>query len=451
MNGPKTTSTSSQTPTPQARLAFRAASVVLARGRFVLLIGGLLALITAWPYLQNQWDKLTRTVAPHGAVASNTEYWCPMCPGVVSDWPSKCPVCNMTLVRRLKDDMTPLPDGVVARVQLSPYRLQLAGIRTAPVELLRLEHEVAVAGFLEPASGSNSPSILALTADVFERDAMLLSVGQVGVLASDSRPEQPFPTRIVEIAPATNPAAGRRVRMIVENNGGDLRPGPYAIAKFRTPAARLESHHRAEIERWRNRSGVASVFAALGRFGAPPAVDWPLFSLFDAGIRQAAARAGFVVSIPESAVIDTGKRQVVYVESMPGQFDALEVRLGRRCGDHYPVRAGLELGQRVATTGAVLLDAESQLNPNVAATYFGSGSRPAPAREAPPSKPSSAPSDDKQLIARQKTCPVSGGDLDSMGGPVKLVVEGRVVFICCEGCEKPLRQKPALYLSKIPK
>ena len=180
-------------------------------------------------------------------------------------------------------------------------------------------------------------------------------------------------------------------------------------------------------------------------------MDWPLFSLFDAGVRQAAERTGFVVSIPESAVIDTGKHQVVYVESMPGQFDAVEVRLGRRCGDHYPVRAGLELGQRVAMTGAVLLDAESQLNPNVAAAYFGSGARPASSRENPPAKSSSPASDDKQLIARQKTCPVSGGDLDSMGGPKRVVVEGRVVFICCEHCEKSLRQKPALYLSKLPK
>jgi hypothetical protein len=451
MNNHEPTAAPHQSPPPRAGLALRAAAVVLARGRFVLLVGGLLALIAAWPYLQNQWDKLTRSAPPPGAVASNTEYWCPMCPGVVSDWPSKCPVCNMTLVRRLKDEMTPRPDGAVPRMQLSPYRLQLAGIRTAPVEFIRLEHEIAVAGFLEAASGSLSSTNLILSADVFERDAAILSVGQIGSLTSDSRPDQPFPARIVEIVPAAIPAAGRRVRMIVENKGDELRPGPYALAKFHTPAARLEAHHRAEVGRWRDRSVVASFFAALGRVDAPPSGYWPLYSLFDAGVRQAAARAGFVVCIPESAVIDTGKRQVVYVETMPGQFDAVEVLLGRRCGDHYPVHAGLELGQRVATTGAVLLDAESRLNPNVAATYFGAGARPAPSREAPPSKPGSPASDDKQLIARQKTCPVTGGDLDAMGGPKKVVVDGRVVFICCEHCEGLLRQKPALYLSKLPK
>ena len=84
-----------------------------------------------------------------GAVSSDTEYWCPMCPGVVSDWPTKCPVCSMTLVRRQKGEMTPLPDGVVARVQLSPYRIQLAGVRTSAVEFRRLECEVVVPGLLE--------------------------------------------------------------------------------------------------------------------------------------------------------------------------------------------------------------------------------------------------------------------------------------------------------------
>ena len=107
----------------------------------------------------------------------DTEYWCPMCPGVVSDWPSKCPVCSMSLVRREKGEMTPLPDGVVARVQLSPYRLQLAGIRTSPVEFRRLEHEVVAGGLLEAESGSPASSSLVLTADVFERDAAVARGG----------------------------------------------------------------------------------------------------------------------------------------------------------------------------------------------------------------------------------------------------------------------------------
>jgi len=355
----------------------------------------------------------------------------------------------MTLIRRQKRDMTPQPNGVVPRVQLSPYRLQLAGIRTSPVEYLRLEHEVVVAGFLTSESDSTRASPLSLNADVFERNAALLSVGQEGAVTCDARPDEPFKARIVDILPAAVPSAGKRVRMLVENPRGELRPGPYASAKFRTPAARLDTQRRAELDRWRDRAIVSATFASFGRIADPPPIEWPLFALVDAGMRQAAAREGLVVCVPESAVIDTGTRRVVYVESMPGVFDAVEVRLGRRCGDHYPVHAGLEPGQLVATTGAVLLDAETRLNPNVAATYFGSGSR-TPAASPQTNPAPSSTSDDRQLIARQKICPVSGGDLGSMGGPVKVVVDGRVVFICCKECESSLRKEPGQYLMKLP-
>ena len=346
--------------------------------------------------------------------------------------------------------MTPLPDGVVARVQLSPYRLQLAGIRTAPVEYLRLEHETTAAGFLEAVPGSAGSSPLLLAADVFERDASMLAIGQEGQVSCDACPGESLIGRIAEIVPAAVPAAGRSVRVRVENPRGDLHPGLYAAAKFRTPVSRLDTHRRLELDRWRNRAVVGPTLASPGRVDGRP-TEVPLFGQLDAAVDHAAAREGFALGVPESAVIDTGTRQVVYVESMPGMFDAVEVRLGRRCGDYYPVRAGLELGQRVATAGAVLIDAETRLNPSVAASYFGSGSRPPSAQQTSPAAPGSPTPDDRQLIARQKICPVGGGDLDAMGGPVKLVVNGRVVFICCEGCEKPLRKNPDLYLPKLPK
>jgi Cu(I)/Ag(I) efflux system membrane fusion protein len=70
-----------------------------------------------------------------------------------------------------------------------------------------------------------------------------------------------------------------------------------------------------------------------------------------------------VLSVPESAVIDTGPRKVVYVESGLGVFEGRAVTLGPLAGDCYPVLAGLAPGERVAGTGAFLLDAESRLNP----------------------------------------------------------------------------------------
>jgi multidrug efflux pump subunit AcrA (membrane-fusion protein) len=77
------------------------------------------------------------------------------------------------------------------------------------------------------------------------------------------------------------------------------------------------------------------------------------------------------LAVPESAVIDTGEKKVVYRESAPGEFDMLEVSLAPRAGEFYPVLTGLKAGDRVATSGAFLVDAENRLNPAAAVQYFG--------------------------------------------------------------------------------
>lgn len=72
-----------------------------------------------------------------------------------------------------------------------------------------------------------------------------------------------------------------------------------------------------------------------------------------------------VLSVPETAVVDTGMRKLVYVETEPGLFEARTVTLGSRTGAYYPVLDGLVLGQRIATHGSFLLDAEARLNPSI--------------------------------------------------------------------------------------
>ena len=57
---------------------------------------------------------------------------------------------------------------------------------------------------------------------------------------------------------------------------------------------------------------------------------------------------------------------------------------------------------------------------------------------------------DRKLAAAQKICPVTSAPLDSMGGPVRIEVAGRVVFLCCEGCEDEIRKDPKKYFAKLP-
>jgi Cu(I)/Ag(I) efflux system membrane fusion protein len=91
-----------------------------------------------------------------------------------------------------------------------------------------------------------------------------------------------------------------------------------------------------------------------------------------------------VLTVPESAVIDTGTKKIVYIESEPGTFEGREVVLGPRSGELFPVLEGLAPGDRVATAGSFLIDAESRLNPGAAATNVGSaGPTPRDAAPAP--------------------------------------------------------------------
>jgi Cu(I)/Ag(I) efflux system membrane fusion protein len=87
-----------------------------------------------------------------------------------------------------------------------------------------------------------------------------------------------------------------------------------------------------------------------------------------------------VLSVPEAAVIDTGTRKIVYIESEPGVFDGREVILGPRIGDRFPVLEGLAPGERVAADGAFLIDAESRINPGATPAAAGA---PAELADAP--------------------------------------------------------------------
>lgn len=59
---------------------------------------------------------------------------------------------------------------------------------------------------------------------------------------------------------------------------------------------------------------------------------------------------------------------------------------------------------------------------------------------------SELPEEDRQAALKQGVCPVTQKPLGSMGPPMKIVVEGQEVFLCCEGCESMIRSSPEKYL-----
>ena len=70
---------------------------------------------------------------------------------------------------------------------------------------------------------------------------------------------------------------------------------------------------------------------------------------------------GEVLALPEEAVIDTGRRKLVFVEVAEGRFQPREVSLGRKGQAHYEVLSGLAEGERVVVSAQFLLDSESRL------------------------------------------------------------------------------------------
>jgi Cu(I)/Ag(I) efflux system membrane fusion protein len=86
--------------------------------------------------------------------------------------------------------------------------------------------------------------------------------------------------------------------------------------------------------------------------------------------------------VPSSAVIATGRHHVVYVETAPNQFVPRTVMVGAKTDGFYPVFSGLKAGERVATSGAFLLDASTQLTGG-ADPYEGHGA-PAPTESGTP-------------------------------------------------------------------
>ena len=58
--------------------------------------------------------------------------------------------------------------------------------------------------------------------------------------------------------------------------------------------------------------------------------------------------------------------------------------------------------------------------------------------------------EDRAKAETQKMCPVSNEPLGSMGTPIKVTIEGRDVFVCCEGCVDELKKNFAKYEGKLP-
>jgi Cu(I)/Ag(I) efflux system membrane fusion protein len=232
-------------------------------------------------------------------------------------------------------------------------------------------------------------------AQVYEHQVGLVHEGQAVAATVAAFPGETFPGTVEFVQPHLDPATRTvEVRYGLTNPGHRLRPGMFATVTLKTPIAdRPPFRTRIAAQRPPQGEGPPVHLAAaeqkicpvtnaqLGSMGDPIPVEvegrevWTCCKACPPKLktrpamylaRLAAPPEDQVLSVPESAVIDTGPRKVVYVESEPGVFDGRQVVLGPRVGDRFPVLEGLALGEKVAADGAFLIDAESRINPGAA-------------------------------------------------------------------------------------
>ncbi|MBI2316977.1 MAG: efflux RND transporter periplasmic adaptor subunit [Betaproteobacteria bacterium] len=152
-------------------------------------------------------------------------------------------------------------------------------------------------------------SSLWLLADVFEQDLAWVRSGQSARIRVSAYPERAFSGKVTFVYPTVKAETRTaQVRIELLNTGGLLKPDMYANVEL---------------------------LAGQGR------------------ARRAA--------VPDSAVLDSGVRQIVLVQRAEGLFEPREVKLGARGDGYVEVLEGVKQGEEVVVSANFLIDAESNL------------------------------------------------------------------------------------------
>ncbi|MFO0899065.1 MAG: efflux RND transporter periplasmic adaptor subunit [Pirellulales bacterium] len=544
--------------------------VKLARLRFIGILVVIGLVITQWDSLVAHYERWTRPKTEAKSAAADIEYFCPMHPTIVRDnGKEKCPICFMPLSKRKKGSgkAEALAAGVVNRVQLSPYRVVLAGIQTWPVAYEPLSKEITAVGYVEfNERGQRTVSArvkgridklfvnetgqmvdagddlaLLYSPELLVTEQNLLDAqrsGNQGLLQSAKTRLDLLgidPDQVNEILAAGKAATHLRIRSPISGHviTKYVREGQYVdegtplydLADLSTVWIQAQvyeddlsflplgyGHGQLNVPpdqalevQASTRALPDEVFRGKLAFIYPHAdqdtrtvtvrfeLENPEHKLRPGStatvtlhvqpkevqllggrelteLAKARLFEGKVLSIPESSVIDTGAQKIVYREASPGVYEGVEVVLGPRMarGDganFYPVLSGLREGEKVVTSGSFLVDAETRLNPAAGSIYFGGSGGAAAGRSSVTSVRPSTPDDpdanvaaglallspeDRKLAEEQRLCPVlAGSRLGSMGKPVKLTLEGRTVFVCCETCAPKALDNPQATLQKL--
>jgi Cu(I)/Ag(I) efflux system membrane fusion protein len=80
-----------------------------------------------------------------------------------------------------------------------------------------------------------------------------------------------------------------------------------------------------------------------------------------ATVRIRSAGAAPVLHVPRSAVLSTGRRDLVFIRRADGMLEPRDVVRGIATDDRIEIRSGLAVGETVVASATFLVDAESNL------------------------------------------------------------------------------------------
>jgi len=323
------------------------------------------------------------------------------------------------------------------------------------IDKLSEEGEYVKAG--QPIYRLADLSTVWLMLELFPEDAAIIRYGQKVTAEVQSLPGQAFTGRVAFIDPIVDKKTRTvGVRVVFPNEKGVLRIGDYARATMDVPVSPsgdpVDSVYDPELAgKWISPRHPHIIKDAPGRC---PVCGVELVPAEQFGfVAEPIDRPGSLV-VPRNAVLMVGDRSVVYVETKPGRFELRKVLLGPCSGNRAVILDGLEEGERVAVSGNFLLDSQMQLagNPSlIDPSRLAAGGETHDEKSADRDAAFAQLSpEDRALAKRQAICPVTKRPLGSMGTPRKVDVDGRTVFICCEGCRGSLLASKAKYLANGP-
>jgi Cu(I)/Ag(I) efflux system membrane fusion protein len=425
--------------------------VVELRLRFIVLMAITGFVFARWDYIWNRYEKWMRPAAVHLAVVSGVEYYCPMHPSIVQDEPGSCPICGMTLAKRTRSEKPALPEGITARVQLEPFRVKQAGIKTVEVAYAPLAETLTTVGFV-----------------AFDERRMANIVSKV---PGKSRVESLYVNYSGQDVDANEPLA--------ELYSPELNQAIQELltaARRAAPAVQPKSElAQSLLKDWRDM--VAASTEKLKRWGiTQPQIEDILKngkSDFKFTILSPVRGHVFKKNVVQGQEVPEGypmfeivDLQTVWVQAqvyeqqlgLVHEGQAVEATVDAFAGETFSgkvefVQPHLDTATRTVEVRYSLNNPGHRLRPGMFATVTlktpiadtpAFRSRPAAVRVARGESLPMNPTADEQ-----QTCPVTSAKLGSMGSPIPVKLADRTVWTCCKKCPPEIKAQPAKYLARL--